>query len=232
MNTTTPRLFLSYLIFASFIFAASLIIASMPLGPTEITSNEVTFGDCVVEDITWKYDDERYRTLYEEEEVYGSEEYGTKLRYEVGLRRFEVLVFHEVPDRATIYFYIDRDFKNFRPVLNDSTAPSLTGRISDNDSSFKSEELGRVREINKGKRESDFYFKGFKQVKVKISSKESYTPEDILDILAEDDELIFEYEINAHQYVKTVKFDGVKDAVKEFRKRVKSLQKSSNESIR
>lgn len=232
MNTTIPRLFLSYLIFASFIFAASLIIASMPLGPTEITSNEVTFGDCVVEDITWKYDDERYRTLYEEEEVYGSEEYGTKLRYEVGLRRFEVLVFHEEPDRITISIYIDRDFANFKPVLNDSTAPSLTGRISDDNSSFKSEELGRVREINKRAGASDFWFKGFKQVKVKISSKESYTPKDILDILAEDEELIFEYEINAHQHVKTVKFDGVKDAVKEFRKRVKSLQKSSNESIR
>lgn len=231
MNTATPRLFLSYLIVGSFIFAASPIIASMPLSPTEITSNEVTFGDCVVEDITWKYDDERYRKRYHEE-VYGAEEYGTKLRYEVGLRRFEVLVFHEEPDQITISIYIDRDFANFKPVLDDSTAPSLTGRISDNDSSFKSEELGRVREINKGKRESDFYFKGFKQVKVKISSKESYKPEDILDILAEDDELIFEYEINAHQHVKTVKFDGVKDAVKEFRKRVKSLQKSSNESIR
>ncbi|MXX95756.1 MAG: hypothetical protein F4039_04635 [Gammaproteobacteria bacterium] len=225
MNTTTPRLSLTYLIVASFIFAASLIIASMPLIPSEITSNEAIFGDCEVQDITWKYDDERYRDYYVEEDVYGSEENETILRCEVGLRRFEVQVLHEEPDQIRIDIYLDRDFKNFKPVLNDSTAPSLTGHVSDNNSSFKSEELGRV--INQG--ESDFWFKGFKQVKVKIDSKESYKPKDILSDFAEDDELIFEYKINAHQHVKTLKFDGAKNAVKEFRKRFKSLQNTSNE---
>ncbi len=224
MNMTTQRLFLTYLIVASFVFAVSLIIASIPLGPTEIISNEAIYGDCEVQDVTWKYDDERYRAVYKDEDVYGSEEYETKLRCEVELRRFEVSVLHEDPDRIGIEIYLDRDFKNFRPVLNDSTAPSLTGHISDNNSSFESEELRRV--INKG--ESDFRFKGFKQVKVKISSKESYKPKDILDVLVEDEELIFEYEINGHQHVKTVKFDGAKNAVKEFRKRFKSLQESSN----
>jgi len=200
-----------------------LVVASPVVEPpTTIPSNEAIYGDCEVQDITWKYDDESYRLV--DEDVYGSEEYATILRCEVGLRRFEVLVLHEEPDRIRIDIYIDRDFKNFRPVLNDSTAPSLTGHISNNNSSFKSEELGRV--INNG--ESDFRFKGFKQVKVKIDSKESYKPKDILSDFAEDDELIFEYEINAHQHVKTVKFDGAKNAVREFRKRFKSLQEKSN----
>ena len=204
-------------LFAIVVLGSLLIIASPVIEPSGPPTNVAIFGDCEVHDIT---------------EVYFDMSYLTNLECEVGLRRVTLVVFHDEPDQITISIYIDRDFANFKPVLNDSTAPSLTGRISDDNSSFKSEELGRVREIYKREGGSDFWFKGFKQVKVKISSKESYTPEDILDILAEDEELIFEYEINTHQHVKTVKFDGVKDAVKEFRKRVKSLQKSSNESIR
>ncbi len=149
------------------------------------------------------------------------------LRCEVGLRRFEVLVLHKKEgDRIRIEIHLDIDLKNFTPVLNDSTAPSLMGHISHNNSYFQAVEWGRV--INKG--ESDFEFKAFDDVKVKIDSKESYKPNDILNDLAENGELKFEFETNDHTHEKTVEFDGANDAVKEFRKRIKSLRKTSNEN--
>ena len=220
MNTNTPRLFLTYLIVASFIMGSPLVVASPVVEPP--TTIPSIYGDCEVQDITWKYDDESYRIV--DEDVYGSEEYATILRCEVGLRRFEGLVLHEEPDRIRIDIYLDRDFKNFYKAPS-TKAPSLIGSITEEKSDFLSEGVRQV--IVNG--EIEFRFSEAKQVDVKISSKETYQPNDILNDLAENGELKFEFETNAHTHEKTVKFDGVSNAAKEFLRRVKSLRETNNE---
>ena len=216
MNNTIPRPLL-YLIVGLFIFAASIIIAS-PLfdEQTKVTTNESTYGDCIVQDVKLIYG---FKNDADDFELYE-----TKMNCESGNRSITVSIDNEEPDQITILIHLDRDFENFNPVRKPNIAPSLVGYLTTDESYFESEELRQ--EFVNG--ESDFRFKDFKEVNVKISSKEQYKPEDILNDLAENGELKLEFEINAHTHEKTVKFDGVSKAIKEFFRRVKSLQETNN----
>ena len=220
MNATTPRSFL-YLIAAFFLFGSPLIIASPVLSQTKTPSNESIYGDCIVQDIAWKQ-----KVEFPANEFDWSEGNSTEMNCESGNRSITVSIVNEKPDRIWIGIYLDGDFHNFKPVLKADTAPSLSGSITEEKSDFLSQRVRQV--IVNG--EIDFRFSGPQQVKVKVSSKETYKPNDILNDLAENGELKFEFETNAHTHEKTVEFDGANDAVKEFRKRIKSLQKTSNEN--
>jgi len=206
MNNLTPRPLL-YLIVGLFIFAASIIIASAPgLEPTKIPSNKSIFGDCIVQDITWKYDDEGYR----ESDSYGVEEYSTEMNCESENRQVTVDVIHFEPDWIGFRIELGR-FYLWRRKTDDTTLLDLSGwDLGDEEGKFVSP--GGI-------------------TNVIISSKESYKPKDFLDDLTEDEKFKLEFEGNDQKiYIYTLKFDGAKKAVKEFRKRVNSLQETSNEN--
>jgi len=221
MNTTTPRHFFTCLIVAFFLFGSSFIIASPVFSWTETPLNESIYGDCIVQDVAWKQ-----KVEFPANEFDWSEGNSTELNCESGNRSITVSINNEEPDGIWISIYLDTNVENFKPVLKADTAPSLFGSITEETSDFQSERVRQV--IVNG--EIEFRFSGSKQVKVKVSSKETYTPSDILNNLAENGELKFEFETNTHTHEKTVEFDGANNAANEFLKRVKSLQTTSNKN--
>ncbi|MCY3627051.1 MAG: hypothetical protein OXG88_05370 [Gammaproteobacteria bacterium] len=138
-----------------------------------------------------------------------SEEHGTKMQCESGTHLVIVGVPHEEPDRIRIDIYLDR----FRFWSTDDDTPPYFKGIDDEWDPEEGESVYRSFIWN-----------------LKISSKETYKPKDILNDLAEDEEVKFEFEAYDQKHVNTVEFDGAEEAVKEFRKRVKSLQETSNEN--
>ncbi|MDE0644668.1 MAG: hypothetical protein OXH84_00300 [Gammaproteobacteria bacterium] len=221
MNNTTPRNCFTCLIVAFFLFGSPFVIASPVFSWTETPSNESIYGDCIVQDVAWKQ-----KVEFPANEFDWSEGNSTEMNCESGNRSITVSIDNEKPDRIWIGVYLDKDFDNSKPVLKAATAPSLFGSITEEKSDFLSNRVRQV--IVNG--EIEFRFSGSNQVKVKVSSKETYKPNDILNDLAENGELKLEFEINAHTHEKTVEFDGANNAAKEFLKRVKSLQETSNQN--
>jgi len=208
MNNTESFL---YLIVALTVIVAPLIFASPTFAPSEELSNEVIYGDCLVRDFTWKNDH-----LNEESELYGTEEHMTEMRCEKGVHIFTVRVTHEQPE----WIRIDINLERFSVTHNPYSTPFLNGFVTNEKISFETYDPQLLFEGGTG----------FKKIDVKISSRETYKPSDILNDLGEDEALKFESEYNDKKLAQTFEFDGAKNAVKEFRKRIISLQEPNNEN--
>ncbi|MXX95758.1 MAG: hypothetical protein F4Y65_08755 [Gammaproteobacteria bacterium] len=212
MNTTTLRSFL-YLIGTLFVMAGPFMIASRL--PQPFPSNESIYEDCVVQDITVKLglgtgyvevDEDGKPILHEEPyEVLG---HHTEMQCESDNHQFHLGVNHSEPQWMNFLIKIDR-FEFWRGSIDLTSKIDFSGWYTEENA-----ETGNTE-------------------KFKISAKETYTLKDILNDLAESKELKFAYKVNDEKHVDTVNFDGAKEAVKEFRKRVSSLAESStsNESI-
>ncbi|MCY3627050.1 MAG: hypothetical protein OXG88_05365 [Gammaproteobacteria bacterium] len=206
MNNLTPKSSV-YLIGTVFMMGSPLVVASPVVEPTKIPSNESIHGDCVVQDVTLKWDDEGYREM---EEEYDFEEYATEMNCELENRKVIVSVRHAKPD--WIHFRVELGrFYLWRRNSDDTTLLDLDGWDS-GDEARNFDNAGGIKNII-------------------ISLQETYNTKDFFDDLADDEKLKLEFEGNDQKiYIYNLEFDGAKNAVKEFRKRVKSLQEPNNEN--